>query len=340
VEAILMGSILVKFGFLRQLLFKSTIDDTINNIEGEWNRFISLLSEFETKFSQAETYTDSEWGQRAQTVEGNLSTIKHYIPQMKELISALKSNVSKAKDRNPNYIRAVSMFVQALELVVVNPITNIQREARVGWARVINQPLPRKSAEAAQIDADIDRQFKSLLSSATRLKELADRYLQEIQKPPQPQQPQQEPTRHPTQSLARPKGNPIPIINMEGATAGSFIDETVEAVGQIFEELKKIAPKHPQLPFIQKVFQTLSGVAEQIHLYEDGGITQPNWEQILNSLDNLKGNLKELSEKFRKYPGTKAWGDTMEIQAAKISIIKMSVENFIRRKKEIGSPAS
>jgi hypothetical protein len=127
---------------------------------------------------------------------------------------------------------------------------------------------------------------------------------------------------------------------MEGATAGSFIDETVEAVGQIFEELKKIAPKHPQLPFIQKVFQTLSGVAEQIHLYEDGGITQPNWEQILNSLDNLKGNLKELSEKFRKYPGTKAWGDTMEIQAAKISIIKMSVENFIRRKKEIGSPAS
>jgi hypothetical protein len=335
-----MDSILVKFGFLKQLLFKSTIDDTINSIAVVWDHFVSLLSDFETKVLQAKTYTDSEWSRRAQAVEENLSKIKPFISRMTNAISALKSNATKAKERDPNYIQAVSKFVQALELVVVNPITNIQQEARVGRARVVNQPLPRKSIEAAQIDAEIDRTFKSILSSATRLKELADSYLQEIQKPPQSQQPQQEPTRHPTQSLARPKVNPIPIINIEGATAGSFIGDTIRAVRQIFEKLKGIAPKHPQLPFIQKVFQMLLGVARQIRLYEGGGITQPDWEQILKDLDNLRDNLKKLSEEFGKYPGTKAWGDTMATHAANISIIKMSVENFIREKKEIRSPAS
>jgi hypothetical protein len=337
VGVILMGSILVKFGFLRQLLFKSTIDDTINSIEGEWNRFVSLLSEFETKFLQATTYTDSEWHKRAQTVKGNLSKINPYIPQMTNLIRALKSNVSKAKARDPNYIQAVSKFIQALELVVVNPIESIQEVARVGQARVVNQPLPRKSIEAAQIDTEIDGTFKSILYSAENLKELADSYLREIRKQPQPQQ---EPTQHPTQSPARAKANPIPILNIEGATAGSFIGDTIRAVRRIIESLEGNAPKHPQLPFVRGVFQTLLGVARQIRLYEDGDIPQPDWTQILNGLDNLKGNLEKLSEEFRKYPGTKAWGETMAIQAKNISVIKMSVENFIRGMKEIRSPAS
>jgi hypothetical protein len=331
VEAILMDSILVKFGFLRQLLFKSTIDDTINSIEVVWDQFVSLLPVFETKVLQAKTYTDSEWCQRAQTVEENLSKIKILIDKMTAAISALKSNVSRAKNRDPNYIQAVSKVVQALKLAVVNPIKNIQQEARVGWAREVNQPLPRKSAEAAQIDAEIDRIFKSLLDSATRLEELADRYLQEIQRQPQSQQPQQEPAQHPTQSPAQPKKNPIPIINIEGATAGSFIGETIRAVRQLIEYLERIAPKHPQLPSVREVFQTLVKVARQIRLYEDGEIEQLDWTQILKDLNDLKNNLEELGNIFRNYPAMMKWGETMATHAANISVIKASIEAFIRK---------
>jgi hypothetical protein len=306
-EVIPMDLILAKFSLLGQLLFKSTIDD----IEQEWNKFVSLLSGFETNLLEAEKYSDSEWAQRAQTVKENLSKIKPYIPKMTNLISTLKSNARYA--RSSNYIQAVSIFIQVLKQAVVEPIESIQSEARVGYARRISSPIPAKSVRAAEIDNKISGIFRSILSSVQELMNLADSYYREIQTPPQPQQTPEEPTQR------SKKVNRIPIPYIEDATAGDFITTAIRDVRRFKERLEGINPNHPDLPLLGDVLEGLEKVSEQIQFYEWGKVSQLD-AAILTDLDNLMINLQNLS---RKFPILK--------EAARILfIVRNSVANVIR----------
>jgi len=311
-----MDLILAKFSFLRQLLFKSTIDD----IEQTWNRFVSLLPEFETHLLEAKKYPDSEWARRAEVVETNLSKIKPLIPQMTTLISALKSNASNA--RSPNYIQAVSMFIQALKQVVVEPIESIQREARVGYARVLGKPLPAKSVQAAEIDNKINGIFRFILSSVQELKGLADRYFQEIRTPPQQPQP---PAKEPPQRSK--KVSPIPIPYVEGSSVGDLIPPAIIAVRKVKEDLEMADPNHPDLPLLEDVFEKLKKVSKQIQSYEWGKIPQLD-AAILDDLDDLMINLQNLG---RKYP-------TLRHVTLRLPLIRNLVENVIRGSSPVKSP--
>jgi hypothetical protein len=265
-----MGSVLAKFGILRQVLFKATVDD----IERGWYNFRSIISEIQNLRTQAESYPESSWARHSQTIGYHFARIDGIGREVERLIAQLK--------RNPNNAQIFSNLYHKLE-EISNEIGRIGLLARAARKLEIQGGVVAINRQASAIETTLNQLLSNADSMIGRMIMMIGNYL-----PPQSQ-----PTAQQQSPLEEEPVRSIPVSSMvsAGREAGKVLLDCVEVLSAFIEFLQQNHPNYSgAISSAQKAHHLARQAAKHILAYQEGRINRLD-SAIITVLQNLENIL-------------------------------------------------